>query len=446
MRNRPTLRRPLTIALGLALAAASPVVLAITNLEVNAGAQFSFSNPGARSLGLGGAFTGLADDATAAFANPAGLTILRTQELAFEARFTSFDTEFVDSGVVGFSQNQPIDDSRIMTSRNSESVFQPSYVSWVLPRERFTLAFYYQRLADFESSYRTQGLEIEFTVDGFRRDIFAANSRLDYNIQNVGAAFGYQLSDDFSVGASVAYSSFEINSSSERVSDPPFANLQRQSGDDNDVVFTLGTLWRISEQWNLGLAYRTGGEFSYAASNEALPSNQFFPNRIDKVADFDVPDVFSAGIAFRPSDAWLITLDVNRIYYSALTDSTTTLFLVPDDATAAIRVDDGTEVRLGVEYAFLNMDRPLFLRAGVWRDPDHRLSVPDSLAGDCGDGMEGDVDTFFECLDAVRFGSGDDEMHYSLGIGWAFEKFQIDAAADFSDLVDTYSISGVLRF
>ena len=35
--------------------------------------QFSFSNPGARSLGLGGAFVALADDATAAWANPAGL-------------------------------------------------------------------------------------------------------------------------------------------------------------------------------------------------------------------------------------------------------------------------------------------------------------------------------------------------------------------------------------
>jgi hypothetical protein len=29
-------------------------------------------NPGARSLGLGGAFVALADDATAAYANPAG--------------------------------------------------------------------------------------------------------------------------------------------------------------------------------------------------------------------------------------------------------------------------------------------------------------------------------------------------------------------------------------
>ena len=35
--------------------------------------EFNFSNPGARSLAMGGAFVGRADDASAAYANPAGL-------------------------------------------------------------------------------------------------------------------------------------------------------------------------------------------------------------------------------------------------------------------------------------------------------------------------------------------------------------------------------------
>ena len=42
--------------------------------------EFSFSNPGARAMGLGGAFAALADDATAAFANPAGLVQLLEPE------------------------------------------------------------------------------------------------------------------------------------------------------------------------------------------------------------------------------------------------------------------------------------------------------------------------------------------------------------------------------
>ena len=42
--------------------------LAQTNDEANASLRFDFSNPGAASLGLGGAFTGIANDATAAYA------------------------------------------------------------------------------------------------------------------------------------------------------------------------------------------------------------------------------------------------------------------------------------------------------------------------------------------------------------------------------------------
>jgi hypothetical protein len=48
--------------------------------------QLSFSDPGARSMGFGGAFVALADDATAAFANPAGLVQLLRPEVSVEGR------------------------------------------------------------------------------------------------------------------------------------------------------------------------------------------------------------------------------------------------------------------------------------------------------------------------------------------------------------------------
>jgi len=60
--------------------------------------QFSFSNPGARSMGFGGAFIGLADDATAAFANPAGLVQLVRAEVSLEGRRWSYDTPFTEGG------------------------------------------------------------------------------------------------------------------------------------------------------------------------------------------------------------------------------------------------------------------------------------------------------------------------------------------------------------
>ncbi len=60
--------------------------------------EFSFSNPGARSLGFGGAFFALADDATGAFANPAGLVQLTRPEVSIEGRAWSYSTPYADRG------------------------------------------------------------------------------------------------------------------------------------------------------------------------------------------------------------------------------------------------------------------------------------------------------------------------------------------------------------
>lgn len=77
---------------------ASVVVQAQTNDEINAGLQFSFTPPGAKSLAMGGAFVGLADDATAAFANPAGLLWLPQPEVSVEGRQSTFTTFYPNGG------------------------------------------------------------------------------------------------------------------------------------------------------------------------------------------------------------------------------------------------------------------------------------------------------------------------------------------------------------
>jgi long-chain fatty acid transport protein len=72
----------------------------LTNSETFSGFQFNFNNPGARSLGMGGAFVAVADDATAVIANPAGLVILQRPELSGEVKFTRFTNT-----IKGFQQH-----------------------------------------------------------------------------------------------------------------------------------------------------------------------------------------------------------------------------------------------------------------------------------------------------------------------------------------------------
>src|SRR6058998_891883 len=86
------------LALAVCAAAAVPLAAQNTDIESLSGLQFNFGNPGARSLGMGGAFLGLADDASAAEANPAGLTILRKPEFSIEGRNYMQDQVLTTSG------------------------------------------------------------------------------------------------------------------------------------------------------------------------------------------------------------------------------------------------------------------------------------------------------------------------------------------------------------
>ncbi len=419
---------PLVRALAASLALVPLSAAAISDDEVNRALQFSFSNPGARSLALGGAFTGLADDATAAYANPAGLTILRSPEMGLELRHTGFDTPFVSGGEV---VNNPFSSAGVGEDAESDSVTQASFASFVYPFERATLAVYYHRTGDFDGQLDAAPIEFVDANGNFFDQYPAARGSISYQIENLGLAVGYKLSDVFSVGAAIAYSDFSIDSITER-DDPPIT-VQRQSGNDDDLIFSFGALWSITPKLNLGLAYRSGGDFSYAASNELLITPF---GELEFTPGFKVPHVLSLGLAYRPSDAWLISFDVNQIEYSRLSDNLVTVF---NGALPPLSIDDGTEIRLGVEYALLEMNTPLFLRAGVWRDPDHRLAFDASAPSNC-------ALNFDLCAAAALYPRGDDETHFSIGIGWAFEKFQLDFAADLSDLVDTYSASGVVRF
>ena len=134
-------------------------VWAITNDEINAAVKFNFSVPGARSRGLGGAFISVADDATAAFTNPAGLMILSKPEISLEGQFSDFTTEFTDRGhAFGPATGTGVDtiDGLVRAEADSDTA-GASFLSFVYPRKRWAVAAYLHKLADFEAAFETQG-------------------------------------------------------------------------------------------------------------------------------------------------------------------------------------------------------------------------------------------------------------------------------------------------
>ena len=77
----------------------------------------------------------------------------------------------------------------------------------------------------------------------------------------------------------------------------------------------------------------------------------------------------------------------------------------------------------------LNLSPIVSLRAGVWLDPDHQISYSGT-----------------NYVAEAVLGRGEDHVHVAAGLGLAFERFQLDLAADFSELIDTVSLSLIYGF
>lgn len=396
----------------------------LPNTEGMSGLQFNFSAPGARSLAMGGAFIGRADDSTAAYANPAGLTNLFSPEIAAEYRFNSFDTPYTSGGTY----------PDVNRSTASDNVNNLSYLSFVYPGERWVFALYRQEFMDFKSKFDTEAIDL-----GNDFSAFPTNNSVDVNIVNYGFSTAIRVSDRFSLGASISYYDYKMNASTLRYDlvDPSLlVNQQTEYGSDNNWGFTLGALFRISEKFSVGAVYRSTPDFD-TSHNQTVPD---FPSLdFDKAYKFDTPDAYGIGFSFQPNDNLTFNFDIMRITYSDLADPVFWAFEdpAPDYGQTIVNdmsIDDGTEFHLGAEYVLQN--KPIALRAGAWYDPDHALT-------DYGPVNPDDPSAK---ANAAFFPGGSNETHWSIGFGFFFEKFQMDFAADFSKNQDTISVSGVYRF
>lgn len=448
-------RKPLFAALTAAFALAATPAMAVTNVENNASIPFSFSNPGARSLGMGGAFLGLADDATAAYTNPAGLTGLGLEkQFSIEVRQVDYDDSFVAGGT---GSTSPFDLSGLQYGSASESVQDVSFLSFVWPAERWSLAFYRHQLVSYENAFESAPVNYDIPQFNGTGVIFPVRADTNLDIVNYGVSFGWRVNDALSIGAGLSWYDFDIDTTSLRYdpdgtfgSDASLLNVQRQDGSDDDVGFNFGLLYRGSDRVQVGFSYRSGPEFDYrhtnvAGAGNAVPGEVF----LDRRAGFATPDMFGVGLAWRATDALTLTVDINRINYSQITDPTESAFFTDDELTDAgrrelsrLQIDSVIEPHIGMEYVFFNMDRPLSLRLGAWYEDRHTIRFDGDLRA-----FETDLNTLGNAFaNAALFSTGEDEVHYAFGLGWAFSNFQVDFAADIADNRETISLSGVWRF
>jgi long-chain fatty acid transport protein len=391
--------------------------------------DFSFSNPGARSLGFGGAFAALADDATAAYANPAGLVQLTRPEVSFESRLRSRSPSFIAGGrIEGTPTGQGLDTTSGLIFRHDHSqAFGPSFAAVVIPKGRWSLVFYGHELADFRERALSQGF---FFTAG---RALPSRETVDLEVPTAGVAAAWRLNDRLSFGLGLVGSRVSLDTRSEAFlpDDDPLASTLDGSSfgrssflperrlststlafRGTDLTGTAGALWRVSEQTSAGLFYREGARVRGTADFVSGPASPF-AFAIATGAAFKVPDVTGLGLAHRSQSGRVtVTGEVDHVGYSGL---------VKIDNSEELEVGsreylDAWEYHLGAEYALLQSNPIVAFRAGAWIEAN-----------------------------------GDDVRkrhltHLSAGLGIALRAWQLDLAGDFSSEGNSLSLSLLYAF
>ena len=409
--------------------------------------EFSFSNPGARSLGLGGAFAALADDATAAFANPAGLVQLLQVEFSIEGHFRSFSSPFTLGGRVS---GQPtgifLDTSPgLRFGSSDEDIGSVSFLSFALPGERWSLAFYRHEQAKFKSASETQGLFGSVPGSEGVERFPDLRELTDFEVVHYGVAGAVRLGDRLSVGAGLSYVQARLERTT-RIFFPDALTFPSSLGrtsflpereflmleaniDDSAWAANVGFLWRPDDRWSIGGFYRGGAEVELLTVGRFGPMGD--PELVDE-SDFSpasdpvgLPDVWGFGAAFRSGQSMTLSFEWDRIHYSDIIDSLSAMTLTQED----FRLRDVSELHFGFEYVFLSLTPVVAARAGIWLDRSTG-SATSEMTPSC-----------------VPFAPrGKMSSTNAFGMGMVFTRFQIDFAAELSAFVDTISLSLIYSF
>lgn len=393
-----------------------------TNEELFREYQFNFSLPGARTNAMGGAFIGLADDASASFANPAGLAFLRETSLQME-----FRSRFLHrlagalSGPTHFAYEQ------------EERQFQNlSFLSVNTRFREWYLALFHYRFMD-ESQERQF---VSRTLSGNLETI----SVLDVQLRLQGASQGIGLARrhrEFKFGLSVAYARLEAGTAFTREQvqiRPEFGERFSHSHldeADRRLAWTAGMLHAWKEWLSWGAVVRIHPTFHMRGHVEDVENGQTV-----RIAEFDipfvVPDVYGFGTRWRPHNQLSLLLDWQYLTYSEIVAEGIVIVESPEtDRAEYYTMKDIQEIHLGGEWLIPHAAHVYALRAGFYRNPPHVVQYIGA-------------DPVQAALFSRERSRG--ENHLTFGGGWAFQnRINLDFSANLWSAGREFSLSLIWR-
>jgi long-chain fatty acid transport protein len=405
-----------------------------TNERLYENLNFRFVTPGARSIGMGKTFIGLADDATAAVSNPAGLSNLLEQEFSFE--FSGTQRTERRTGSLGPGDVQQF----------ANFTFTPTFFSYVLPLGRTSLAFFRNPIQNFHESFEFGPRSVprrEAPEDG-------AFGQLSSKVDNFGVSGAFVVNGSLSVGGSFNVTTLDLASEARSGTRLNPRNGTNTIDSGTRMSGTGGVLYKPGRGVSIGATYAQGvkfpletelfGRFLYTVLD---PDGTIILTGDRKTVDYVIPDRFGAGVSWRANRALTVLFDTLRIRYSQrITDR----FLVVDFLDPAARlspanfyVNDVYETHTGVEYRFYLSSTTMAVRGGMFTDPDHPLRFRSG---------GNNLDHPANALENFRFNTLPAQTTVGGTVGWGMavnSRVQIDAAGSFSRDAKEFVASMVVR-
>lgn len=347
---------------------------------------YLYYNPnfGARSLGMGNAFTGLADDLTAVYRNPAGIAELKGPRLFINYRTDNLSYDYSMEKVQASDFNQSYSYAFNSDLKNFDFVSIAAPVFFWDVKWNFALSYY--RYYPYNYSGSGLGtLTTDYTGSGgtVSTDNNWLNVTGDNGIDVLAFTGAFYLTDYFSFGLTLQYF---LNSGGllYETASPGTDFSQDYTEKFSGTNVIVGLLFKPNKNFSIGLGYqfkkktKLETEYTYQDNTQTIP----MPVTTTDEADLTIPSQLSVGLMFEPFKWMLITFDYTVIYWneadlSGYFDYTEDLeFPVKGDFSFTVK--DNTNLRLGTELNFPLEKLTIFARAGLFGD---KQIFVDSLDG-----------------------------------------------------------------
>jgi len=272
---------------------------------------------GARALSMAGAFTAVADDGSAVFYNPAGISQIDGTSIEGGLAFLSPELRYTTPGGA--------------TETSTKHAFAPS----LFVTRRFT-----DKFSAGLGLYAPYARDAEFP-DDLANGFASLKSKMVRT--DLSGVISYQASDAFSIGGGLVVGYSQVDRSI------PAGPGLRINDEMDGVGFggVVGLLWKVNAHLKAGVTYRT--EMSVDHDGDRTLVTGGVPTRSNARAEVRYPASLGLGIALNPSENLTLALDANWTGWSSMDQVTTRTDAWPDSITQ-LHARDSRDIRIGAEY------------------------------------------------------------------------------------------------